>query len=330
MNLGRPGLSTGTCAAAAAKAAACVLCGQAAPAEVDVELPEGGRVRLPVFYARVSNTGPGAEGAVRKDAGDDPDVTHGALVVSTVEWTGQDDVTFAAGDGVGVVTRPGLALPVGEPAINPVPRNMIRQAVREVTPRGVRVTVSIPGGRELAGKTYNPRLGIVGGLSVLGTTGRVRPFSHAALRTALKCGLDVAVASGIRAPVFVPGHLGARAAKRHFPALRPEQIIEVSNEWGFMLEQLRAVLWPGCARGAGQGPSLLALGHPGKLAKLAAGAWDTHSARSGSAVGWIAETARRVAPDHLPGASPLLFPSPSMGEGRVGVWIFDSGSSIAG
>ena len=137
---------------------------------------------------------------------------------------------------MGTVTKPGLAIPPGEPAINPVPRRMIREAVREVTPRGVRVTISIPGGGELARKTFNPRIGIVGGLSILGTTGIVRPFSCSALRESLRCALNVAAAAGIRAPVLVPGHIGERAARAHF-RVADEQVVEVGNEWGFVLDE---------------------------------------------------------------------------------------------
>ena len=119
-------------------------------------------------------------------------------------------IEFRAGEGVGTVTLAGLSLPIGEPAINPGPREMIAAALREASSRAYRVTVSIPGGHETAAKTFNPRLGIAGGLSVLGTTGRVRAFSLEAVRASLLCGLDVAVANGVTAPVFVPGNIGER------------------------------------------------------------------------------------------------------------------------
>ena len=223
--------------------------------------------------------------AVRKDAGDDPDVTHGLEVRVRLSW---DDArlhghaTFVAGEGVGTVTKPGLQVPPGEPAINPVPRQMILAAVREITARGVRVEISVPGGREIAAKTFNPRLGIEGGLSILGTTGIVRPYCTRALRDALKCTLDVAAACRVTAPVLVPGNIGARAARRHF-SLRDEQVIEVGNEWGFVLDLL--------SRHAFR--AVMLLGHPGKLAKLAAGQWDTHSSRSGSVADYLAGCAPR-------------------------------------
>lgn len=282
----RSGFTTGTCAAAAAKAAVRFLLERFTSREVEITLPEGDRVVLPLVYVR--GNGVSAEAAIRKDAGDDPDITNGLTVVASVIGIEGDDVVIAAGEGVGTVTKPGLSVAPGEPAVNPVPRRMIREAVREVTDRGMKVTLSVPGGKEIAAKTFNPRLGVEGGLSILGTSGRVRPFSCPALRTSLKCLLDVAVACGIRAPVFVPGHIGERAAKRHF-SVSSGQVIEVSNEWGFMLD---------CAAGHGF-EALLVLGHPGKLAKLAMGEWNTHSSRSKSAVAFVSVLAGRVLGKHV-------------------------------
>ncbi len=267
----RSGFSTGSCAAAAAKAAAMMLCGVPSQQEVEIPLPDGSRETLPLLYAQLR--GKAAEAAVRKDAGDDPDVTDGASVVVSTRWASTGDTIFQAGEGVGTVTLPGLSVPPGEPAINPVPRSMIRQAIAEITDRPLDITVSIPGGSELAEKTFNPRLGIQGGLSILGTSGRVRPFSAKALRCALLCTLDVAAANGITTPIMVPGRIGKRAAEKHF-SLTDRQLIEISNEWGILLEH------------AAKKPfqDLLLLGHPGKLAKLAEQQWDTHSSRSPSAL----------------------------------------------
>jgi cobalt-precorrin-5B (C1)-methyltransferase len=260
----RTGITTGTCAAAAARAAATVLAGLALPAEVPVELPDGRTVIVPVLRTILAATA-----AVRKDAGDDPDVTDGLEIVATVSWNDGDEVTLSAGEGVGTVTRPGLQVPPGQPAINPVPRRMIVAAVRQVTPRGLHVEIAIPGGREIAARTFNPRLGIVGGLSILGTTGIVRPYCTRALHDALRCAVDVAAACGQTAPVLVPGAIGARAARARF-VLGDQQLIEVGNAWGFVLDLLPRHSWR----------ALLLVGHPGKLAKLAAGQWDTHSGRS--------------------------------------------------
>ena len=207
----RRGITTGTCAAAAAKAAASVLAGGSPPAEVELRLPSGEAIRVPILYVEPRRDSAAATAAVRKDAGDDPDVTHGLEVRVTISW--EDDVgrvgnpsdvgwvsnpsadvgrvanpsypaTFVAGDGVGTVTKPGLQVPPGEPAINPVPRQMVLAAIREITARPVRVEIGIPGGKEIAAATFNPRLGIEGGLSILGTTGIVRPYCTRALHDA--------------------------------------------------------------------------------------------------------------------------------------------------
>ncbi len=272
------GYSTGSCAAGGAKAAAMVLSGREPGPSVEIPLPGGTRLSLPLAFAEPQ--GDAARAGVRKDGGDDPDVTHGVIVTSTVRFLEETEIRFEAGDGVGTVTLPGLSVPPGEPAINPGPRRMIEAAIREVTSRGARVTVSIPGGRELAAKTFNPKLGIEGGLSILGTSGLVRPFSHEAMREALCCGLDIAIASHLREPVLVPGRIGEQAALRHLRVVRL-QVVDAGNEWGALLDR---------ARGHGV-RRLLALGHPGKLAKLAFGEWDTHSSRSQAAVGPVTELA---------------------------------------
>ena len=292
MNL-RRGITTGACAAAAAKAAACVLVGGSPPREVELQLPAGETIRVPILYVQGQQDPAAVTAAVRKDAGDDPDVTHGVELRVKLSW--DDDVaqasslsnstqagclcygvTFVAGEGVGTVTKPGLQVPPGEPAINPVPRQMILAAIRDVTTRAVRVEIGVPGGREIAAKTFNPRLGVEGGLSILGTTGIVRPYCTRALRDALKCALDVAAACRVTAPVLVPGNIGAGAARRHF-SLRDEQVIEAGNEWGFVLDLLSQHAFE----------AVMLLGHPGKLSKLAAGQWDTHSSRSSSAARYL-------------------------------------------
>ena len=283
----RSGYTTGTCAAAAAKAALVLLIEGISPEEVEVGLPDGERVRFPVVLADLRE-GTGIA-AVRKDAGDDPDITHGVLIKAAVSLIEGGDILFEAGEGLGRITKPGLMLPVGEVAINPVPREQIRRAVREISDEGLRIIIAIPGGEELAAKTFNPRLGVIGGLSILGTQGRVRPFSCPALRESLKCALNVAWAAGIKDPVFVPGHIGERAARKHL-ALLADQVIEVSNEWGFMLDCLNEYRFE----------HLLVLGHPGKLAKLAENQWDTHSARSKSALTSVEKTAMEILKGPLP------------------------------
>lgn len=277
----REGYTTGSCAAAGAKAAAMALCGLPVPAMVEIPLRNGARAQLPVAGITVNDGS--ATASVVKDSGDDPDITNGVMVMTTVAWATDGDISFAAGDGVGIVTKRGLSVPPGEPAINPGPREMIRAAVREVTERPALVTVSIPGGVELAQRTFNPRLGIAGGLSVLGTTGIVRPYSHPALRESLKCALNVALVGGLQHVVFTAGNIGTNAAVGTLGVPR-DKIVEVSNEWGYMLDLLADYDIEG----------LLAVGHPGKLVKLAGGEWDTHSSRSGSAMPYVMDTARKT------------------------------------
>lgn len=267
----RTGFTTGACAAAAAKGAVEALLGNPRDT-VEITLPGGERPRFALEFAR-RNTETSAEAGVRKYSGDDPDITNGAQLIANVRWANDGLISFQAGDGVGTVTKPGLCLPPGEPAINPAPRRMIEQAVRDLTTRGVQVTISIPGGRELALKTFNPRLGIVGGLSILGTTGIVRPFSCEAVRDTVRCAVSVCAASGVSTPVFVPGNIGERAARRNF-RLQTDQVVEAGNEWGFALDVAREHSFL----------KILLVGHPGKLGKLPAGEWDTHSSRSAGAL----------------------------------------------
>ncbi len=277
----RTGLTTGTCAAAASKAAVLLLSGVDPAGCVEVLLPDGEVVSVEVEVIR-SDSGSGCA-RVRKDAGDDPDITNGACVVAEAVWKDGNEIAFCAGEGVGRVTLPGLQIPPGEPAINPVPRKMIRDAVREITERGVCLTICIPGGRELAARTFNPRLGIEGGLSILGTTGRVRPFSCDAVRETIRCALDVLVAGGARRVALTPGHIGERAARRHF-ALGEREVVEVSNEWGSTMRLIAERPFE----------QILVVGHPGKLAKLCVGQWDTHSSRSNSALPVVTELAERL------------------------------------
>lgn len=289
----RQGFSTGTCAAAAAKAAARVLMEGTCPATVEVFLPDGTMVEFPVLEPCLADGW--GQARVRKDAGDDPDMTHGLVVVGEVTWAEEkpwarpeeraEAISFEAGEGVGRVTKPGLSLPPGEPAINPVPRAMILRAVREVTDRPVRVRIGIPGGEEIARRTFNPRLGIEGGLSIIGTSGLVRPYSVPAMKASLVCGLDVARAVGVRDVILVPGNIGERAARRHF-AVADSQIVQVANFWGDLLDAA-----------AGRGFSrVLLVGHPGKLAKLVDGEWDTHSAKAASAVALVQTLAGKDLP----------------------------------
>lgn len=269
----RSGFSTGACAAAAAKAAALEADGLPPDGAVEIPFPDGSRASLPLAWSRP--TPEGGEAAVVKDAGDDPDITHGATVLVRVHP--QSGWTFEAGEGVGTITRPGLQILPGEAAINPGPRAMIRAALEEAGWTGAAIQVSIPGGAELAQRTFNPRLGVEGGLSILGTAGTVRPFSLEAIRATIAVSLDVARAAGFATACLTPGHLGERAARAALP-FGPEQVVEVSNEWGPALDAATAKGFT----------ALLLSGHPGKLAKLAEGHFDTHSSRSPSPVPGVA------------------------------------------
>ena len=256
----RDGFTTGSCAAAAALASCIWQRDGACPAHVAITVPEGR-----VFTAEITAHA-GYECGVIKDAGDDPDVTDGYEVRARVELSDSaGPVEFCAGEGVGVITLPGLKLPVGEAAINPVPRDMIARAVRSVFPEAAaRVTVSIPGGAELAARTFNPRLGIVGGLSVLGTTGIVRPMSEEALTESIALELRMRRAQGLEELALVFGSQGEAALSSVYPGLRAAQI---SNFVGFALDTAAEL---GYRR-------LLLAGHPGKLSKVAAGVMQTHS-----------------------------------------------------
>jgi cobalt-precorrin-5B (C1)-methyltransferase len=279
----RGGYSTGTCAAAAAKAAAMMLSGNNCPAALGIVLPDGERVTLNIAASTVRKESETATASVVKFSGDDPDVTDGLKVTARVQALPGKEIMFVAGEGVGTVTKPGLSIPPGEPAINPVPRQMITEAVREITNDGLEITISIENGEAIAEKTFNSRLGIVGGLSVLGTSGRVVPYSCSAVRETFKCVLDVAVAGGVSAPVFVPGNIGRKAARGQF-SLSEAQVIEVGNEWGYMIDEL----------GKNAVDGLLVVGHPGKLAKLIGGHWDTHSKRSPSAVALVSDYISKI------------------------------------
>jgi cobalt-precorrin-5B (C1)-methyltransferase len=260
----RTGWTTGTCASAAAKAAAVGYVTGAAPSEIEVPLPGGRRVRFPV-----ESEAP-ARCVVVKDAGDDPDCTHGARITAEVTTATTASTVLRGGQGLGVVTLAGLGLPVGAPAINPVPRRMILEAVAEVTDRPLEVVFCVPGGEEMAAHTTNARLGIVGGISLLGTTGIVRPFSTAAYRASVVQQVDVAAAQGQRAMVLATGHRSERAAMRLRPDLPEVCFVEVGDFTGIALR--RAV-----AAGMAQ---VLFVGMAGKISKLAAGIMMTHFHRS--------------------------------------------------
>lgn len=269
----RRGWTTGACAAAAAHAAFAALHSGRFADPVTIRLPRGER---PSFALAMRELAPGrATAGVVKDAGDDPDVTHGALILATVEPAGMGSgVAFRGGEGVGTVTRPGLALAVGEPAINCGPRAMIAQAIADAAEAlGIAgdavVTIAVPGGAALAAKTMNARLGIIGGLSILGTTGVVVPYSCASWIHSIHRGVDVARAAG---QSHLAGATGStsEAAIRAFYGLDEVALIDMGDFVGGFLKYLRRH----------PVPRLTIAGGFAKLAKLAQGHLDLHSARS--------------------------------------------------
>ena len=265
----RFGYTTGSCATAAAKAAAIGLFTGNIPDEVEIDTPASVKLRLKIHHRQLSANE--AACAVQKDAGDDPDVTNGCYVHAKVMRNFAQTIEIDGGEGVGRVTKPGLQVPVGHAAINPVPRRMIEGAVKEVIGNGcgLKIVISVPEGKVLGEKTFNPKLGIIGGISIIGTTGIVRPMSEDAFKTSLLCGLDIAQGIGYETVVLVPGSLGERSTLNLFD-IPKDQVIQISNFVGFMLT----------AAGQRNFKRIILAGHPGKLAKLLRGDFQTHSAVS--------------------------------------------------
>ncbi len=286
----RTGYTTGTCAAAAAKAALIGLTDGRVPPHVTVTLPSGAQVSLAVEVPDSAgralggtdvrqnaplDAGPAQHArtvtaVVVKDAGDDPDCTNGARMTAAVEWLptgpGGDNAELLAGEGIGTVTLPGLGIPVGGPSITPVPRRMIARSLAEVSERGVRVTFSVPDGEVMASETTNARLGIVGGISILGTTGIVRPFSTAAYRASILKQVDVAAAQGVHEMILSIGSRSEKAAMAMFPSTEPIAFVEVGDFTGAALKR--------CAQRSIDSAVLFAMA--GKITKLAAGVMMTH------------------------------------------------------
>ena len=262
----RSGYTTGACAAAGVKACFLFQAGEDWN-EIALTALDGTPLVIPV--KAVAETPDGIRAEVIKFSGDDPDITNGVSVFTTVKMLdGHQGIVFRAGEGVGTVTKRGMSLPVGEPSINKGPRELIRRVVSEMTGRedfGAEVTIAIPEGVELAKKTLNPVLGIEGGISVIGTTGVLRPMSEEAFKDSLVPQIDVALASGEDVLVFVPGKIGERIALAL--GISQAAIIETSNFIGFMLDRA-------AERGA---KGVLILGHTGKLVKIAAGVFHTHN-----------------------------------------------------
>ncbi len=285
----RFGYTTGTCAAAAAKAATAFLLTGAAPKTVRIRTPKGIDLDLPVLEP-VRGSG-FASCAIQKDSGDDPDVTNGVLVYARVAFSETPGVRIDGGEGVGRVTKPGLKQAIGEAAINPVPREMIRLAVEEAAEEaesasGFSVVISIPAGVALAEKTFNPRLGIAGGISILGTSGVVEPMSEDALIDSIELEIRQRKALGDSRLVLTPGNYGADFLRERY-GLADERVVKCSNFVGKSLE---------AAIAAGFSETLLA-GHIGKFVKLSGGIFNTHSKYGDHRAELMAAAARAAGAD---------------------------------
>jgi cobalt-precorrin-5B (C1)-methyltransferase len=286
----RRGWTTGACATAATRAAYTALLTGAFPDPVAITLPGG---EQPAFALAREEAGPDyALAGIVKDAGDDPDVTHAAEIVARVRRASSGaGVVFKAGQGVGTVTKPGLALGVGEPAINPVPREMMRRTVAELAAAqgaagDLEIEISVPGGEALAARTWNPRLGILGGLSILGTTGIVVPFSCSAWIHSIQQGIDVARANGLTHVAGCTGSTSERAVRALY-SLPEIALLDMGDFAGGLLKYLRR---HPLAR-------LTIAGGFAKISKLGAGHLDLHSGRSQVDLDWLAELMAELGAD---------------------------------
>jgi cobalt-precorrin-5B (C1)-methyltransferase len=285
----RSGYTTGSCATATSLAAARLLLSDKGADVVEIILPKGQRVSMRLEFCRA--TADGAEAGTLKDAGDDPDVTHGALVFARVALNPQAGVRFFAGPGVGTVTLPGLTLAVGEPAINPVPRQMMTVHLTQLAEQfaysgGFDVTIGIENGAALALKTMNGRLGIIGGLSILGTTGIVRPFSCSAYIASIQQGIDVARANGFTHIAACTGNTSEDTMRAYY-GLADTALIEMGDFAGAVLKHLRKA----------PVAKLSICGGFGKISKLAAGNMDLHSRNSSIDLPQLASWAAELGAD---------------------------------
>ena len=299
----RRGRTTGSCATAAVKAALTMLLRGERIDKAEVSLPDGKHYLLVPIQDVRQLDGERARAEVLKDGGDDPDNTHGATIFAEVARNDVGEIRFLAATGVGTATQPGLRVAVGEPAINPVPRRMMRQAVAEVLEElnvngeaGFDLAIGCEDGQKIAQKTFNPRLGIVGGISILGTSGIVEPMSLASWIASIEVYIRVALAdesrpNGVAACVaYLPGKIG-RIFARDALGLPEARSVQIANFLGDALDFTQTAL-------AEQGAELDVLwlaGHPGKLAKVLDGVWDTHSSKSNMAMGGVARVASELA-----------------------------------
>ncbi|PHV71008.1 cobalt-precorrin-5B (C(1))-methyltransferase [Sporanaerobium hydrogeniformans] len=261
----RRGYTTGSCATAAAKAAATILLTKELISTISIDTPKGIPLTLKVEDAQLE--GDRASCAIRKDGGDDKDATHGTLIYASVQMREGEAICIKGGKGVGIITKPGLGVGVGEAAINKVPREMIQREVRSVIgKRGMEVTIEVPEGESIAKKTFNPRLGIIGGISIIGTSGIVEPMSEEGWKRSLSLELEMKKAVGLKKIVLVGGNHGERFALEVL-GLNPQYVVRTSNFVGYMLLEAKRLGYE----------KILMLGHLGKFIKVAGGIFHTHS-----------------------------------------------------
>lgn len=282
----RTGYTTGTSATAAAKAALLAIINQIKVENVDVKLPKGSLIKIPIHFCEFDKNN--ARCIVIKDGGDDPDVTHGAEIVVDLSFTKNiNEIEIDGGEGVGIVTKPGLGLELNKSAINPIPKKMIIENLREIADKclvekGIKVIISVPRGKELGPKTDNPRIGILNGISILGTSGIVIPFSTASYAASIRQNLDVAIAMGDNTVVLTTGGRSEDFAKK-IVDLPEHCFVQMGDFSGYTIQQ--------CARKKIR--KAYVVGFIGKLAKMAAGVKQTHVKGSKVDMNFLAELARK-------------------------------------
>jgi cobalt-precorrin-5B (C1)-methyltransferase len=286
----RTGYTTGTCATAAAKAALLSIITQTKMVNIDVKLPKGSFIKIPIQLCQFDKNK--ARCSVIKDGGDDPDVTHGAEIIVDLLFTDKiNEIEIEGGEGVGIVTKPGLGLELNKAAINPVPKKMINENLREIIDKhilkkGIKVIISVPKGKELGPKTDNPRIGILNGISILGTSGIVIPFSTASYAASIRQNLDVAIAMGNDTVVLTTGGRSEDYAKKIIDL--PEHcFVQMGDFSGYTIQQ--------CAKK--EIKKAYVVGFIGKLAKMAAGVKQTHVKGSKVDMNFLAELARKCNAD---------------------------------
>lgn len=281
----RSGFTTGSCAAAAAKAAAWMLFTETEKSNISIITPKGNAFDAKILDIRRSADK--VKCAVRKDGGDDPDVTTGALIYAEVSLSDEEGIRLDGGEGVGRVTRPGLDQPVGSAAINSVPRAMIKKEVSEVAEvcgydGGLDVIISVPGGEEIATHTFNPRLGIEGGISIIGTSGVVEPMSEQAILDTIKVELRQKKAEGNMTAFISPGNYGLDFMRESY-GMDLDRSVKCSNYIGLTVDMIKELGFEG----------MLLTGHAGKLVKVAGGIMNTHSREADGRMEIIAAAAAR-------------------------------------